>query len=68
MENASYYYFFSNCKAVSLCFFLLTFCFGVPTVKQNFGLIERIVMGCWFSVSCIVCSVRLALCPHQPWC
>ncbi|GFO47778.1 sodium-and chloride-dependent glycine transporter 1 [Plakobranchus ocellatus] len=36
--------------------FLLGVGLLVVYVKQNFGLIERIVMGCWFSVACIVCS------------
>lgn len=31
--------------------------FHLLSVKQNFGLIERILMGFWFSMSAVVCSV-----------
>ncbi|GFR97037.1 sodium-and chloride-dependent glycine transporter 1 [Elysia marginata] len=39
----------------------------VVYVKQNFGLIERIVMGCWFSVSCIVCSAIWQYNLYEEW-
>lgn len=39
----------------------------VVYVKQNFGLIERIIMGCWFSVSCIVCSAIWQYNLYEEW-
>lgn len=58
--KAGYYYYLlfsqSMDKLRFLIIILLAFGLIVVYVKQNFGLIERIVMGFWFSISSLVCS------------